>query len=69
MKLARAIMNTANREREQRNNDAWDANACAVTHTAHPLWRLASYQRKLGNFGSVGILLEEIRLQRIVLCE
>ena len=62
-------MNTADREREQRNNDAWDANACAVTHTAHPLWRLASYQRKLGNFGSVGILLEEIRLQRIVLCE
>ena len=46
-----------------------DANACAVTHTAHPLRRLASYQRKLGNFGSVGILLEEIRLQRIVLCE
>ena len=45
------------------------ANACAVTHTAHLLWRLASYQRKLGNFGSVGMLLEEIRLQRIVLCE
>ena len=24
---------------------------------------------QLGNFGSVGILLKEIRLQRIVLCE
>ena len=47
----------------------WDASACVVTHTAHPLRRLASYQRKLGNFESVGILLEEIRLQRIVLCE
>ena len=61
-------MNTADREREQRKTLV-DANACAVTHTAHPLRRLTSYQRKLGNFGSVGILLEEIRLQRIVLCE
>ena len=63
-------MNTADREREQRTMTlGWDASACVVTHTAHPLRRLASYQRKLGNFGSVGILLEEIRLQRIVLCE
>ena len=62
-------MNTADREREQRFNDAWDAEACAVAHTAHPLWRLACYQRKLRNFKSVGMLLEEIRLQRIVLCE
>ena len=40
-------MSTADREREQRFNDACDADACAV---AHPLWRLACYQRKLGNF-------------------
>ena len=62
-------MNTTDRECEQREDDAWDADACAVAHTAHPLWRLACYQRKLGNFKSVGMLLEEIRLQRIVLCE
>ena len=40
------------------------------THGASP--RLAGEYpttSKIGNFGSVGILLEEIRLQRIVLCE
>ena len=61
-------MNTTDRECEQRE-DGWDADACAVAHTEHPLWRLTCYQRKLGNFESVGMLLEEIRLQRIVLCE
>ena len=43
-------MNTTDRECEQREEDAWDADACAVAHTVHPLWRLACYQRKLGNF-------------------
>ena len=62
-------MNTTDHECEQRANDVWDVDACAVALTAHPLRRLASYQRKLGIFGNVGILLEEIRLQRIVLCE
>ena len=56
-------MNTTDRECEQRESDVWDADACAVALTAHPLRRLASYQRKLGIFGDVGIL------QRIVLCE
>ena len=37
-------MNTANHEREQRFNDAWDADACAVAHTAHP----HTYKRKCG---------------------
>ena len=65
-------MNTADREREQKTMTlGWDASACVVTHTAYPLAFQESIQlpAKLGNFGSIGILLEEIRLQRIVLCE
>ena len=33
----------------------WDAGACAAALTAHPLRRIASYQRKMGIFGNVGI--------------
>ena len=47
------------------------ARTYVVTHTAHPfaLQAISELPVKIGNFGSVGILLEEIRLQRIVLCE
>ena len=38
------------------------------THGASPQ-AISQLPAKLGNFGNVGVLLEEIRLQRIVLCE
>ena len=43
----------ANASKERMNT--WDADACAVAPTAHRPWRSASYQRKMGIFGSVGM--------------
>ena len=48
-------MNTTDRYASRERMIVWDADACAVTLTAHHLRLLASYQRKMGIFGNVGI--------------
>ena len=44
-------MNTTDRYASRERMIVWDADACAVALTAHPLRRLASYQRKMGFLG------------------
>ena len=48
-------MNKTDRYASREKMIVWDADACAVALTAHPLRLLASYQRKMGIFGNVGI--------------
>ena len=62
-------MNTTDRYASRERTIVWDADACAVALTAQSPQAISQLPAKNGDFWECWYKLEEIRLQRIVLCE
>ena len=64
-----SVIDTSDRYASRERIVVWDADACAVALTGASSLAKCQLPAKNGDFRECWYMLEEIRLQRIVLCE